>query len=1125
MAFTRERASGLPDGAARDEIRTALDVTLLVEAGAGSGKTTMLVDRMLALLAAGKAGPENLAAVTFTRKAASHLRRRFQTALESAARSERDAARARRLHEARGALDRLTLGTIDSFCALLLSERPLEAGIDPAALRVELQEAALFRARTFREYVGTLADAHSSVASLFALGVTMKELEDSFELYAEYPDVVPVVSDPLALPDFKGTREEVEDFLERAIPLVPPEPGPEGRDDLQTKLLEARALLQLPEYATPAGFARLLRTLRPHGGATQKRWPDKALAKRLGQEYESLRQNVVKPALAEWQLALHERIYGVLRPALAHLAARRAGKGPFTYADLLLATRDVLRDFPAVRRAFARRFTHLLVDEFQDTDPLQAEILLYLTSDDLDEKDVSRLKPRAGSLFVVGDPKQSIYRFRRADIAAYMNFRRTLVASGGRIVRLEANFRAVPTLTDPANVWFRSLFPEAADDRQASFAPLEPVRKDRSEKSGAFRLFTPSEGAKAEETACANASQVARFVRAAVDHGWPVASDGPERAARFGDFLVLTRTREHLDVYARAFEALGIPADVSGSRALPISKGLTELRPFLAAIQDPDDDVSVVAFLSGPLSGVDDDALYRFHRDGGRFSYLVEPPPGTDKRISRGLDLLAKARKDVNAHPAGAALGLICDRLGLVARLAAGPEGRTASGNLLKVLALARRFTSEGLSFRDVVERLAEDAPSLDLEEMSIEPVDADAVRLMNLHRAKGLEAPIVVLAELGNWRKADPKRHVARGAAGSRGWFTAGYLGRQTDRAPSWNVTATPPDWENRRAEEAAFEEAEKTRLLYVAATRARDALIVSLREDKPEAGAWAPLRSGLKELPAAVSELRALATAKTPPLAAELAGARRGIAEGRLRTAAASYAVTPVTALAKKEGPRAPSAAQDARGAAWGRVLHQLLEAAMRTPGLALRPVAENLLREEELGPELLDEVIHVAESVTSSPLWARARASKRRFVEAPFAMMVPSADLGVSIGPEQTLLKGAIDLVFEEDGVWHIVDWKSDAVGDNLAELVAHYAPQITHYRKAWEALTKQRAVAGLYFMDNGHLEWLEEGRSEGASREEKEGDSLKGVERAAEPEAGASQAQGRRPVQASLPFEED
>ena len=295
--------------------------------------------------------------------------------------------------------------------------------------------------------------------------------------------------------------------------------------------------------------------------------------------------------------------------------------------------------------------------------------------------------------------------------------------------------------------------------------------------------------------------------------------------------------------------------------------------------------------------------------------------------------------------------------------------------------------------------------------------------------------------------------------------------------RPNQWAVTATPPDWENRRAEEAAFEEAEKIRLLYVAATRARDTLVVSLREDKPEAGAWAPLRSGLKDLPAAVAGFRSLVPAKTPPLAAELAGARKFIADGRLKAATPSFAVAPVTALAKKEGPRAPTAAENARGTAWGRVLHQLLEAAMRTPGLALRPVAENLLREEELGSELLDEALRVAASVTSSPLWTRAMKAARRFVEVPFAMMVPSAQLGVTDGPEQTLLKGAIDLAFEEGGMWHIVDWKSDAVGDNLAALVAHYAPQIAHYRRAWEALTKQRTVAGLYFMDNGHLHWLE------------------------------------------------
>lgn len=1080
-------------------MRTALDTTLLVEAGAGSGKTTMLVERMLALLAAGTP-PENIAAVTFTRKAASQLRRRFQVALEDARRGETDAVRRAHLDRAQASLDRLTLGTIDSFCALLLAERPLEAGIDPAALRVELDEAARFRAETFHAFVGALADDRGPVAPLLALGVTMKELEESFELYAEYPDVEPVVADPLALPDFGTMRPGIEDFLRRVIPLVPAEPHEKGRDSVQRTLLEARDLLELPDYRTPAGFARLLRTLRKTPSRrAQFTWGDRTVGKSVIDEFEALRQEVVKPALAEWQLALHERIYAVLRPALAHVAAARGGQGPFTYADLLLATRNLLRDFPGVRRAFAARFTRLLVDEFQDTDPLQAEILLYLSGTDSSERDVARLVPRPGSLFVVGDPKQSIYRFRRADIAGYMAFRRTITVSGGRVVPLTANFRAVPALTLAANEAFRPpVFPAAADERQAAFASLEPVRADAGPASGAFRLLSTPER---------NADDVARFVRWAVDTGWPLACDGPVRGARFGDFLVLTRTRELLDAYARALEGYGIPVDVSGSRALPISRGLAQLRPFLAALQDPDDDVSAVAFLSGPLCGVDDDALYAFRRAGGRFSALADPPRGADPRIVRGLALLAESRRDVRNLGAGAALGLLCEKLGTIARLAAGEEGRTASGNLLKVLALARRLSGSGLALRDVVERLAENAPALDLEEMSVEPLDADAVRLMNLHRAKGLEAPIVVLAELSTFRKREPRKHVARGAAGSRGWFTAGFSTRPEGRGPQWTVTATPPDWETRKADESAFEEAERTRLLYVAATRARDTLVVSVNENRPELGAWSPLRGVLRDLPAAATDFRPPAPPRTPPLAARLPEARRTIAAAREKAAAPTYGVVSVTVLAKREGPRAPSPTEEARGAAWGRVLHQLLEAAMLNPQVAMPTLAADLLREEEVAPDLVGDVLRVTASVTGSDLWARARRAARRYVEVPFEMVVPSRDLGLANGPADTLLKGAMDLVFEEDGVWHIVDWKSDVVEDAqaLAGLVAHYAPQVGHYRRAWEALTGQRAKAGLFFMDNGELVWLGEEGKEG--REETRDERISSKVNTAAPAAEA------------------
>ncbi|MGA7992199.1 MAG: PD-(D/E)XK nuclease family protein, partial [Thermoanaerobaculia bacterium] len=199
-------------------------------------------------------------------------------------------------------------------------------------------------------------------------------------------------------------------------------------------------------------------------------------------------------------------------------------------------------------------------------------------------------------------------------------------------------------------------------------------------------------------------------------------------------------------------------------------------------------------------------------------------------------------------------------------------------------------------------------------------------------------------------------------------------------------------------------------------------------------------------------------------------------------------TYGVVTVTALARREGPRAPSPAEEARGAAWGRVLHQLLEAAMRNPQLELRPLAVDLMHNEEVAPDLLGDVLRVAASVTASDLWARALGSPRRYVEVPFEMVVPSRELGLTGGPDQTLLKGAMDLVFEEEGVWHVVDWKSDAIAgpEGLAALVAHYAPQVAHYRRAWEALTGKPARAGLYFVDTGHLEWLETGDQETSSK---------------------------------------
>ncbi|NIQ39051.1 MAG: UvrD-helicase domain-containing protein [Proteobacteria bacterium] len=1076
----------LADQDARRSIETELETTFLVEAAAGTGKTTSLVRRMVALLREGQTQPDRLAAVTFTRKAGAHLREMFQLGLEEAHRREPDRKRQERLAIALNELDRCFIGTIHSFCARLLRERPLEGGVDPGFKELDEIEDRAIREEFWGTYVQQkFVEDSALLHQLSDLGIGLNDLRTTYELISGYPDVT-ITATPVSKPDLNDVRLDVKRFLslvQRELPRTVPD---KGWDEFQNHLRRALRLRRILDLDVDSDFVRLLESLDHEGRLTQNRWPDKSQAKELKNGFDQLREDTIRPALHRWREYVHPILLNTILPAAKNLHGRRLATGQLNFQDLLILARDLLRHHPRVRQNLQERFTHLLVDEFQDTDPIQAEVMLYLTSEASNGADWRRLRPRPGALFVVGDPKQSIYRFRRADIVTYDRMKEIIEHGGGRVLELTTNFRSVNKICEWTNEVFREIFPISGTREQAANSFLSGFRPAGDAWCGVFKLETASHGKRgADLIAQENAAKIARWIRWAIDTGLPVlgengAEETHSQAAEPGDFMIILRNRSRLHHYAMALEREGIPYDISGSKAFGESEELALLLPFLRAVSDPDDPVALVSFLRGKLWGVNDNALYQFRRAGGRFSYLTDCPETADGRIAEAFELLREARALAHHLPPGAALGRICERLGIVAHGAAQELGDSRSGSILKAQTLTRCLSAQGRSFRNIIDRLSRLMEDEDVEGMSADPGRMNAVRLMNLHRAKGLEAPIVFLADPCNFSRLPPLFSINRDGAQAEGHFLIA-----TAEGFQRRELARPQDWNHKVSEEIAFQAAEEDRVLYVAATRARNMLVVSVhrREVKRDGtsrseGPWTKLSRSLEdELPSAKSLFGRAPRAAHQEWPSKLTDVRVQIKEKHGAVTRPTYAVTQVTRIVhEKDDPYAAHEGHG-RGVAWGRLLHRLLESLMRSQVSDVAGYIEFLLKAEGLPLDEADEIVRIIESVRASELWQRACRAKRRLVEVPFALMVPSREMGISEGPEKAVLKGVIDLVFYDHEEWIIVDYKSDPVRDGLPNLISIYVPQISQYRRYWEQLTGEATKAALFFVETGEIKWID------------------------------------------------
>ncbi|HJW75268.1 MAG TPA: 3'-5' exonuclease, partial [Thermoleophilia bacterium] len=665
-----------------------------------------------------------------------------------------------------------------------------------------------------------------------------------------------------------------------------------------------------------------------------------------------------------------------------------------------------------------------------------------------------------GKLFVVGDPKQSIYRFRRADVAMYDEARRLVDGQPERTGQVEVirqNFRTTPAITGWVNAVFGAVFDgDREEGRQPGYQGVEPFRP-AAEGTRVAALLAAMRGAEAGRWRVQDRDAAAGSER------W--------RAPRWGDVAVLFRATTGLETYEQALRAAGVPYRVDGGKTYFSRREVADALLCLRAVDDLSDGPALYGALHSTLFGFSDDDLFLFWAEGGRFDpYAVEQPAGHEAVAAALATLrdLHEQRAGLEPHEMVTELVRLTSAAEFLA--ASGPGAAQAIGNLEKLIDRARAFSGAGGGGLGAFLAWAAEADDTAGEQESQVDDDADVVHLLTIHKAKGLEYPIVVLiggALPGGGGASEPI--VDRPARRLRIKLKAALPGA-AERA------LEPMAYAALREREKRMEASEMRRLLYVAATRARDHLVLSCfgrlttQKGAPAGGVLLGPIHGSLPAPAAITEeyedgeLLVLPPATpavrdegdgSPDVAAMLAarGAWREQREALLRgaarpvRAAAPSSLEHIDEAVLSGGPGAP--AGRARALALGSAVHRIMELCDLTDESSLGRVARAVALEIER-PDLAD-----AAAALAGVCWRSApvRAAAAAQAADPDAVL---RELSVGVLIEGAVVSGAIDLLYRDGDDWVIVDYKTDGDAD-AGVLRERYAPQGAAYAVAVEAAT--------------------------------------------------------------------
>ncbi|MGH9673967.1 MAG: UvrD-helicase domain-containing protein [Bryobacteraceae bacterium] len=984
--------------------RSGQDVCVV--AGPGSGKTSVLIERFRWLVENEGVSPHRVLAITFTEKAAAEIRQRLSARFEDSPAMRQSVARA-------------WVSTIHGFCARLLRDHAAAAGVDPAFTVLDATRADVLLRQAAGQALDDLlvarpGETRALLEAIYSRPESSERQENLAGSLAAIHDASRITGPlrvplpPAALPD------AIAGMLRRAIGEMP-SGTPAQRAAHEDFRAWARRFLEIgrrpPERAHFDVLAAFPGTrLKP---GTLARDAAKAFK-------DGLLQQVRSHWLGAYYGGLGEVLAQVLDDIDRRYRLRKRELGALDFADLEIFAIELLSDDPATHALVRDGFEHVLMDELQDTNPVQWKLV-----------DLVR---RPGRFFAVGDINQSIYGFRHAAPEIFARYRGGLVAGGLEIDELRENHRSRPEIL------------RAVEAILGQAQGIEPHRFH------AARECPPIDAPCVELIAGLGADTAQA---AAVEARWVARRIGElAQSTGLGDIAVLGRSAPALEAVQEALDEAGIPWLAGGGRTFYVSREVRDLTALLCTIADPADELSLATALRSPLAGIDDETLLAWAIDDGLAAGVA--PGGFQARLDLAREIRDEASPDRLVAP-------FVDAAGYEGALS--PRGRA---NVEKFLWTLREWHEREPRPLEAVLGEIRERRAAEMEPEA-PPVDPHAVRLMTIHQAKGLQFPVVFLAALHRGvDRRKPALLLSRGGALGVRW-----------RDPAAGGGCGDPAYLAAEEESDAREEAEENRLLYVAMTRARDRLVLSFAHTpRPQSGWPALIARGLGIDPQAVQPesyrhmspdgVPVLVTVsdRSPALSPRAADVRDA-GEGLLWLDAAepgdqqdgSATVTSIAEFSacprryyldrylRQAAPAVARIDEDVPerepgpdGAEFGTLVHRLLAGAPAEVGDAAAAELADRFRQSELG----------------------RRAARADRIEREFEFMVSVEDL---------VLRGQIDLWFEEGGERVLVDYKTDR---EAAEATPGYQIQLRLYALALSRLdgrVPDRAV--LVYLRTGEM----------------------------------------------------